>query len=48
MYAVPTIVEPISWIKTVVISFLFILGAHFFVRNAIHRLKWQDALSMKE
>ncbi len=48
MYAVPTIVAPISWIKTVVISFLFILGAHFFVRNAIRRLKWQDALSMKE
>jgi len=48
MYAVPTIVEPISWIKTAVLSFGFILGAHIFVKRAITRLHWQDALSMKE
>ena len=48
MYAVPTIVEPMSWIKTVVLSFCFILGSHIFVRRAIKNLHWQDALSMKE
>ncbi|MBW1784456.1 MAG: FtsX-like permease family protein, partial [Deltaproteobacteria bacterium] len=48
MYAVPTIVAHMSWVKTVVLSFGFILGAHFFVRRAIKRLHWQDALSMKE
>ncbi len=48
MYSVATIVQPISWIKTVVLSAGFILGAHLFVHRAIKRLKWQDALSMKE
>ncbi len=48
MYRVPTIVEPMSWVKTVILSFIFILGAHVFVRKAIQRLHWQDALSMKE
>ena len=48
MYAVPTIVEPMSWIKTVLLSFGFILGAHFFVRRAIRKLDWENALSMKE
>lgn len=48
MYSVPTIVAPFSWIKTVVLSFVFILGAHFFVRKAIRSLNWQEALSMKE
>jgi hypothetical protein len=44
----PTLVAPVSWVKTVVLSFAFILGAHIFVRRAIQRLHWQDALSMKE
>lgn len=48
MYSVPTLIEPVSFVKTVVISFVFILGAHTFVRRSIHKLHWQDALSMKE
>jgi len=48
MYSVPTIVAPVSWVKTVVLSFAFILGAHVFVKIAIKRLHWQDALNMKE
>jgi putative ABC transport system permease protein len=48
MYSMPTLVAPVSWVKTVVLSFAFILGAHIFVRRAIQRLHWQDALSMKE
>jgi len=48
MYSVPTLVAPMSWVKTVVLSFCFILAAHIFVRRAILRLHWQDALSMKE
>ena len=48
MYSVPTVIEPISWVKTVMISIVFILGAHIFVRRAIRKLHWQDALSMKE
>ena len=48
MYSVPTIVAPVSWVKTVILSFGFILGAHIFVRRAIRHLRWQDALSMKE
>ena len=48
MYSVPTIVAPVSWVKTVVLSFGFILAAHVFVKSDIKRLHWQDALSMKE
>ena len=48
MYSVATIVEPMSWIKTVILSFAFIFASHIFVRRAIVRLHWQDALSMKE
>jgi len=48
MYAVPTVVTSASWVKTVVLSFAFIFASHLFVRRAIKRLHWQDALSMKE
>ena len=48
MYAVPTIVAHASWIKTVILSFIFIFASHIFVRRGIRRLHWQDALSMKE
>ncbi len=48
MYAVPTIVAPVSWVKTVILSFVFIFVSHIFVRRTIKRLHWQDALSMKE
>lgn len=48
MYAVPTVVASVSWVKTVVVSFAFILASHIFVRRAIKRLHWQDALRMKE
>jgi len=48
MYTVPTVVASASWVKTVVVSFAFILASHIFVRRAIQRLHWQEALSMKE
>jgi len=48
MYSVPTIVAPVSWVKTVVLSFGFILAAHVLVKEEVKRLHWQDALSMKE
>lgn len=48
LYEVPTVVDPVSWIKTLMLSLSFILGAHGIVHREIKHLHWQDALSMKE
>jgi len=48
MYSMPCVINPSSWVWTVVLAFLFVFGAHWVVQKSISRLKWGEALAMKE
>jgi len=48
IFMMPAVVSPSAWGWTVVLALVFVLVSHHFVQRAINRLRWQDALAMKE
>jgi len=47
-YSFPSVLYPSYLAAAVLLSLLFVLGAHFFVKRTIRKQNWQEALSMKE
>lgn len=48
MYAMPCVVNPQSWIISVVLAIVFVLLCQCIIQRTISRLNWNEALSMKE
>ena len=48
VYTLPVIVEPESYFLTIIITFLFIVGAHYIIQKSIKGLNWSEALKAKE
>ena len=46
-YTMPCIVSGASWVWTIVLAMIFVLISHIFVKRAIKRLNWEEALAMK-
>lgn len=47
-YAMPTTVAPSTWLYTLALALLFVLGSHCIVQRSINTMPWNEALSMKE
>jgi len=48
MYSLPCVVTPATWANTVLLAFLFALGAYVIIQRAIARMAWGEALKLKE
>ena len=48
MYAMPAVVQPVSWVYCVVLALAFVLLSQLVVQRAIAKLDWNQALAMKE
>ncbi|NOZ20519.1 MAG: FtsX-like permease family protein [Planctomycetes bacterium] len=48
MFSMPCVINPISWLWTVVLAVAFVIAAHLIVQRCINRLNWPEALAMKE
>ncbi|MDP8217707.1 MAG: FtsX-like permease family protein [Candidatus Theseobacter exili] len=47
-YSMPSVVYPSTWLWTIILAMLFVLGAHWIVQKDISKMDWSQALSMKE
>ena len=47
-YSMPAIVTASSWGWTLLLSVIFVLGAHFFVQKNINKLNWLEGVNYKE
>jgi putative ABC transport system permease protein len=47
-YSMPAVVYTQTWVYTVALAILFVLGAQWVIHRNITKLQWQEALSMKE
>ncbi len=47
-YSFPSVLYPSSLIYSIVLSLVFVLTAHYFVKRTIRKQNWEEALSMKE
>lgn len=48
MYSMPCAVNPSSWVWTIALAVIFVLGAHLILQWTISRMEWGEALKMKE
>ncbi len=48
LFRMPLVIQPSSWLVTVVLGFVFTFLAHFPVQRAINKMDWLAALSVKE
>ncbi len=48
MYSMPCVIDPQSWIVSVVLAIVFVLLCQCIIQRSISRLNWNEALSMKE
>ena len=48
MYAMPAVVDSVSWVYCVVLALAFVLLSQLVVQRAIAKLDWNQALAMKE
>jgi len=47
-YSMPAVVYPVSLLYSMILSLVFVLSAHYFVKRVIRKQNWEEALSMKE
>ncbi|MDD5697915.1 MAG: FtsX-like permease family protein [Victivallaceae bacterium] len=48
MYSMPCRITLTSWIEAVALGALFILAAYWIIQSVINRMKWAEALQMRE
>ncbi len=48
MYCTPCIIQPLSWVYSIILAFSFIVVSYLIIQRAINKLNWSDALKMKE
>jgi putative ABC transport system permease protein len=48
MYSTPCIVKIDSWVLTIILSFVFVIGAFSVIQKVINKMEWSEALKMKE
>ena len=47
-YSMPSVVYPMTWVYTLLLTVFFVLASHVIVQRSITRQNWPEALSMKE
>lgn len=48
MFAMPCVVDTVTWFYALGLAFIFVLGAYFIIQNTINKMDWGEALKMKE